>query len=62
MPYIQFFDKKNNKELFNYKSNPMILQNNIYHMEELYNNHDKIYEAITKEDMKFLVEYSEEKG
>lgn len=61
MPYIQFFDKSTNRELFVYKSNPMILQNNIYHMKELYNNHDKIYEAITKEDMKFLVEYSKEK-
>ncbi len=61
MPYIQFIDSKNSKELFVHKSNPMILQNNIYHMQELYDNYDKIYEAITKEDMKYLVEYSKEK-
>lgn len=61
MPYIQFIDEKTGKELFIYKSNPMILQNNIYHMQELYDNYDKIYEAITKEDMKYLVQYSKEK-
>lgn len=62
MPYIQFFDAKTNKELFVYKSNPMILQNNIYHMQELYDNYDGIYEAITKEDMEYLLMYSNEKG
>jgi hypothetical protein len=42
-------------------SNPIILQNHIYHMKELYENYDKIYEAISDEDMEFLVKYSEEK-
>ena len=58
MPYIQFFDNDTRKELFVYKSDPMILQNNIYHMQELYDNYDGIYEALTKDDMEFLVEYS----
>lgn len=58
MPYIQFFDPKTKKELFVYKSNPIILTNNIYHMQELYDNYDWIYEAITKEDMEYLVDYS----
>jgi hypothetical protein len=56
MPYIQFIDKDTKQELFIKSSNPMILQNQIYHMKELYENHDKIYEAVTDEDMKFLVE------
>lgn len=60
MPYIQFFDSNTKKELFVKKSNPMILRNQIYHMKELYENYDKIYEALTKEDMKFLVEKSNE--
>lgn len=59
MPYIQFIDKKTKKELFIKSSNPMILQNQIYHMKELYENYDKIYEAVTKEDMKKLYEYSQ---
>lgn len=61
MPYIQFVDKETKKELFVKSSNPMILQNHIYHMKELYENHDKIYTAITKEDMKYLVKISKEK-
>lgn len=59
MPYIQFIDKKSWKELFVKSSNPMILQNQIYHMKELYENSDNIYEKLTKEDMKFLFESSE---
>jgi len=62
MPYIQFVDKDTKKELFVKSSNPMILQNHIYHMKELYENHDKIYTALTKEDMKYLVKVSSEKG
>lgn len=58
MPYIQFFDKDWN-ELFVKSSNPIILQNQIYHMKELYENYDQIYEAITDEDMKYLVEVSD---
>lgn len=60
MPYIQFFDKSTWLELFVKSSNPMILQNQIYHMKELYENSDQIYEALTDEDMKFLVSKSEE--
>lgn len=62
MPYIQFIDKDSWKELFIKSSNPMILQNQIYHMKELYENHDKIYDKLTNEDMKFLVKKSEELG
>jgi len=61
MPYIQFFDS-NGKELFVYKSNPMLVENKIYHMKELYENYDKIYEPITKEDMNYLYEYSKNKN
>ncbi|HBA45346.1 TPA: hypothetical protein DEG21_01705 [Patescibacteria group bacterium] len=60
MPYIQFFDENEN-EVFVKKSNPIILTNQIYHMKELYENYDKIYEPITKEDMKKLVEVSKQK-
>ena len=60
MPYIQFFDIDTWTELFVKKSNPMILQNQIYHMKELFENYDEIYEAITKEDMEFLVKKSQE--
>jgi hypothetical protein len=60
MPYIQFIDEDTNEEIFVHKSNPMILQNHIYHMKELYENYDKIYEALTVEDMEFLVKKSRE--
>ncbi len=60
MPYIQFIDKDTWKELFIKSSDPMILQNQIYHMKELYENHDKIYQELTKDDMLFLVQKSEE--
>ncbi len=60
MPYIQFIHTETKKELFVAKSNPMILQNNIYHMKELYENYDNIYEALTPEDMKYLVSKSKE--
>ncbi|MDR2640507.1 MAG: hypothetical protein LBC61_04250 [Candidatus Peribacteria bacterium] len=59
MPYIQFFDADNGKELFTYSSNPMILQNQIYHMQELYDNYDQIYTAVTPEDMEALYNYSQ---
>ncbi len=62
MPYIQFVDSTTKKEIFVKKSNPMVLQNNIYHMKELYENYDKIYEAITDDDMSFLVTKSSELG
>lgn len=61
MPYIQFFDGSW-KELFVRSSNPWILQNKVYHMKELYENYDKIYEALTSEDMQFLLQTSLEKG
>lgn len=60
MPYIQFIDEETKEEIFVYKSNPMILQNHIYHMKELYENYDQIYEALSKEDMEFLVKKSRE--
>lgn len=60
MPYIQFVDRETWSELYIKSSNPMILQNKIYHMKELYENTDQIYERLTKEDMKFLVQKSEE--
>lgn len=59
MPYIQFFDM-NWEEIFIKEENPMLLTNKIYHMKELYENYDKIYEAITTWDMEFLVKKSEE--
>jgi len=58
MPYIQIIDKKTKKELFTKSSNPIILQNQVYHMKELYSDYDKLYWAITDEDMKYLVKYS----
>ena len=60
MQYIQFVDKNTWEELYIKSSNPMILQNQIYHMKELYENSDNIYEKLTKEDMKVLVEKSKE--
>lgn len=61
MPYIQFFDE-NWKEVFVKKSQPMLLINDIYHMEALYENQDQIYEAITTGDMKQLVAESRKWG
>lgn len=60
MPYIQFVDVDSREELYIKSSNPMILQNQIYHMKELYENSDWIYQEVTDEDMKFLVQKSEE--
>jgi len=61
MPYIQVFSTESQPiELFTYSTDPMKLQNQVYHMKELYENHDKIYEKLTKKDMKFLVEKSNE--
>lgn len=60
MPYIQFIDRESKQELFIKSSNPMILQNQIYHMQELYDNYDKIYSAVTQKDMQNLYKYSQE--
>jgi len=60
MPYIQIVEKNTKKELLTKSSNPIILQNQVYHMKELYNNSDKIYTAITDEDMEYLVKVSNE--
>jgi hypothetical protein len=38
----------------------MILQNQVYHMKELYEDYDKLYWPITDEDMEFLYQYSQE--
>lgn len=59
MPYIQFFDPSW-KELYIYKSNPMIIKNQIYEMNALWTNQDKIYTELKSEDMKLLVEKSKE--
>lgn len=61
MPYIQLFDS-NKRELFIKSSNPMTITNRIYHMKELYENSDHIYEALRKEDMTFLVQKTKELG
>ena len=58
MPYIQIIDKESKKELFTKSSNPIILQNQVYHMKELYDNYDKIYWPINDADMEYLVKYS----
>lgn len=58
MPYIQFIDRDTKQEIFISQENPMILQNKIFHMKELYSNYDQIYTAITDKDMQFLVEQS----
>jgi len=58
MPYIQIVDWNTWKELYVKSDNPMVLQNQIYHMKELYDNYDWIYSEITDEDMAFLLDYS----
>lgn len=60
MPYIQFIDRESKQELFIKSSDPMILQNQVYHMQELYDNYDKIYSAVTQKDMEILYKYSQE--
>ena len=60
MPYIQIIDRESKKELFTKSSNPIILQNQVYHMKELYDNYDKIYWPINDADMEYLVKYSNE--
>lgn len=60
MPYIQIIDRESKKELFTKSSNPIILQNQVYHMKELYENYDKIYWPINDADMEYLVKYSNE--
>ncbi len=60
MPYIQFFDSETQQELFVKSSNPMILQNNIYNIKELYENSAQTFETITEDDMQFLVNKSSE--
>ena len=60
MPYIQIIDRESKKELFTKSSNPIILQNQVYHMKELYDNYDKIYWPINDSDMEYLVKYSNE--
>jgi hypothetical protein len=54
MPYIQFFSSTG-EELHVLHSNPMKISYAIYHMEELYNNTDNIYRALTQQDMNDLV-------
>lgn len=54
MPYIQFFSP-DGEELHVRASNPMKLTYQIPHMQELYNNTDQIYRALTVSDMDKLV-------
>lgn len=60
MPYIQIIDNVTWKELYTKSDNPVILQNKVYHMEELYNNTDELYGSITDQDLEYLVDYSNE--
>jgi len=57
MPYMQIFDLEGN-EVHIRKNHPALLTNRIYHMKELYENYDKIYTAVTDQDMQYLVEES----
>lgn len=54
MPYLQIYDTEGN-ELHIKKSKPALLRNKIYHMKELYDNYDRIYTAVTDEDMAYIV-------
>lgn len=58
MPYIQIIDNNSWRELFTRSDNPMILQNQVYHMEELFNDADWLYWAISQEDLEYLYELS----
>ena len=57
MPYIQFFTQ-DGEELHVLKSNPMVLTYRIADMEALRTNADRIYRALSHEDMELLVEAS----
>jgi len=56
MPYIQIFNLSTNEELYIKKDLPAKLTVQVQNMKELYENHDKIYEAITAKDMQFLLD------
>ncbi len=60
MPYIQIIDNVSWKELYTKSWNPVILQNQVYHMQELFDNADRLYWELTNEDLEFLLKYSEE--
>jgi hypothetical protein len=51
MPYIQFFDADTWKELFVHSKNPMVLRTQVYHMKELYEWTDGLFEPLTKEEV-----------
>jgi hypothetical protein len=57
MPYMQIFDLEGNEVQIR-KTHPAVLTNRIYHMKELYDNYDKIYTAVTDQDMQYLVDES----
>lgn len=57
MPYIQFF-APGGEELHVFSSNPMQLTYTIANMDDLRANTDRIYRALTDEDMNILVEAS----
>lgn len=58
MPYIQIIDNDTWRELFTRSDDPMILQNQVYHMEELFSDADWLYWAIRQEDLDYLYEIS----
>lgn len=60
MPYIQFFTP-GGEELHVLSSKPMRLRYRIPNMQELYDNHDQIYRALTPADMEKLVAASQGK-
>lgn len=60
MPYIQIIDNISWRELFTKSSDPIILQNTIYHMNELYNNEDWLYWEVTTEDIEYLYNISQD--
>lgn len=60
MPYIQFF-ADDGEELHVRSSKPMVLTYKIPDMDALYQNTDRIYEALTPADMQLLVDSSKGK-
>ncbi|MCT4617167.1 MAG: carboxypeptidase-like regulatory domain-containing protein [Candidatus Gracilibacteria bacterium] len=62
MPYIQFFNPENKEELFIMSSNPMILQHRNEYVEHMKKVDDTGNGLLTNEDIKFLVEKSNELG
>lgn len=58
MPYIQIIDNDSWSELLTRSDNPMILQNLIYHMQDLFDDTDWLYWAISAQDLEYLYQLS----